>query len=173
MSELIAITFDSLEDAQRARQDFASMAHDHVVELEDSAIAYKNDKGHIRLDQTVNLTASGATHGGFWGLFVGLLFSVPAGPAAGLVMPVVSTAVGAGLGALGGKLSDFGVEDDMMKDLVEHIDAGKATLFVLAQKVTLDRVLERLHRYHGVVLRTSLPREMENKLREALTHQAA
>src|SRR5262249_52691978 len=68
MSDLIALVLDSREQAQEARQEFMQMQREHLVELEDCVVAYKDDAGHVKLDQTLNLTATGAAAGGFWGL---------------------------------------------------------------------------------------------------------
>lgn len=165
MADLIAITFDNYDQAQAARQAFGEMSREHVVELADSAIAYKDARNRVSLDQTVNLAAAGAAHGGFWGLLVGLILSIPTG---GLVLPAITAGVGVGLGALGGKLSDYGIDDSMMKALASDIDAGKATLFILARKVTADRVVEHLKGFRGKVLKTSLKRELEQELQRAL-----
>lgn len=173
MSDLIAVTFPDLQTAQRARQAFNQLANEYALELEDGVVAYKDEAGHLRLDQTVNLMAAGATSGGFWGLLVGVLFSLPAAPAAGLLLPAMSTAIGAGLGALGGKLSDYGINDAMMRSLASDIQCDKAALFILARDITLDRLLERMAAYDGEVLRTSFPRELERELRAILTKQAA
>lgn len=172
MSELIAITFDNRDEAQAARERFYQMSRAHLVELEDSVIAYK-DGDRIRLDQTVNLTGAGALHGGTWGILLGFLFSIPAGPAAAPLLPLVSTAVGAGLGALVGKFSDFGIDDAMMKELAAEIDKGRATLFILVRKLTADKVLRHLGDVQGRVLTTSLPDDLESQLRRSLQHAAA
>jgi uncharacterized membrane protein len=67
MSDLIALVLDSREQAQEARLEFMKMQREHLVELEDCVVAYKDDTGQVKLDQTLNLTATGAAAGGFWG----------------------------------------------------------------------------------------------------------
>lgn len=169
MSDLIAIVFDSKEQAQEARIEFSKMQREHLVELEDSVVAFKDDKGHVKLDQTVNLTASGAASGGFWGLLIGFIFSIPFG---GPLIPFLTAVFGAGFGALSGKLSDYGIEDDMMKELSADLGQGKAALFVLVRKATSDKVLEHLRRFRGKVLKTSLSHELEDKLQQVLQQAA-
>jgi uncharacterized membrane protein len=96
MSDLIAVVLDSREQAQEARLEFMKMQREHLVELEDCVVAYKDDTGQVKLDQTLNLTATGAAAGGFWGLFLGLLLSIPFG---GLLLPIMTAVFGAGFGA--------------------------------------------------------------------------
>lgn len=170
MSDLIAIVLDSKEKAQQARAAFASMQREHLVELDDSVVAYKNDKGHIKLDQTLNLTASGASAGGFWGLLIGFIFSIPFG---GMLLPIITGIFGAGFGALSGMLSDYGIDDAMMEQLTAGLDEGKAVLFVLVRKATIDKVLEHLQQFDGTVLKSSLSYELEEKLQQVLDKAAA
>jgi uncharacterized membrane protein len=170
MSDLIAVVLDSREQAQEARVEFMKMQREHLVELEDCVIAYKDDTGQVKLDQTLNLTATGAAAGGFWGLFLGLLLSIPFG---GLLLPLITAVFGAGFGALSGSLSDYGIEDDLMKELSADIDQNKAALFVLIRKATTDKVLEHLGKFHGKVLKTSLSHELESKLQQILGQATA
>ena len=80
----------------------------------------------------------------------------------------MGAAVGAGAGALSGKLKDIGISDDFMKQLGETITPGSSALFVLVRKATPDKVLEELKRFKGKVLRTSLTKDKEEDLREVL-----
>ncbi|MCG8419329.1 MAG: DUF1269 domain-containing protein [Proteobacteria bacterium] len=170
MSDLIAITFASCEEAQLARYEFAKMSREHLVELADSVVAYKDEKGNVQLDQTINLTRVGAAQGGFWGLLLGFLFTIPTG---GLLLPIVTAVFGAGFGALTGRLSDYGINDDVMRELAADMDAGRAALFVLVRKVTTDKVLKHLAKFDGKLLKSSLPDELEAKLQQVLDKASA
>lgn len=167
MSQLLALTFENRFEAQRARAKFHEMAENHLVELEDSAIVYHNEKGKVKIDQTFDLTAAGAASGGFWGLLIGFLFSIPFG---GPLLPLITAVFGASFGALSGHLSDYGINDHMMKQVGEDLKNGRAALFVLVRSQTVDRVLESLKTLGGdaTVLKTSFPRELEDKFRSVL-----
>jgi uncharacterized membrane protein len=121
-------------------------------------VAVKDDKGKVKLHQSFNLTASGALSGGFWGALVGLLF----------MNPLLGVAVGMGAGAVGGALSDVGINDDFMKNLAATFKNGTSLLFVLVRKATPDKVLEELRGAGGKVIQTSLTHEEEAKLQAAL-----
>ena len=170
MSDLIAIVLESKEKAREARAAFVAMQREHLVETDDSVVVYRDDKGHIRLDQSVNLTKTGAVTGGFWGLFIGIIFTIPFG---GLLVPLLASAFGASMGAISGKLSDYGIEDDMMIELSSGLDESKAVLFVLIRKATMDKVLEHLQPFKGKVLKTSLTHELEDKLQQVLDASSA
>jgi uncharacterized membrane protein len=71
-------------------------------------------------------------------------------------------------GALGGALTDFGINDKFMKHLAESIHPGDAALFLLIKEMTADKVVEQIKDYGGVVLKTSLADAKEQALRHAL-----
>jgi uncharacterized membrane protein len=59
-------------------------------------------------------------------------------------MPLAGAAIGAASGAIGGKLTDIGINDKWMKDVAAAIQPGTAALFLLIRKVTADKVLKGL-----------------------------
>ena len=54
-------------------------------------------------------------------------------------MPIAGLAIGAGTGALAGKLADVGIDDDTIKQIGQQLQQGKAAVFVLARSATVDR----------------------------------
>ena len=105
--------------------------------------------------RAVNLTATGAIGGGFWGMLIGMIF----------LNPLLGAAIGAGAGALSGKLSDIGIDDNFMKEFSQNFKPGTSALFVLVRKVTPDKVYDHLKQFKGKVLKTSLTADEEAKLR--------
>jgi uncharacterized membrane protein len=158
MSDLVVISFDDEHTAFEMRAALAKLQKEYLIEMEDVVVVTKNDKGKVKLHQAVNLTAAGAVSGGFWGMLIGMIF----------LNPLVGAAVGAGAGALSGKLRDIGISDNFMKELAEALRNDTSALFVLVRKVTPDKVLEGLKGFKGKVLKTSLTKDSEEKLREAL-----
>jgi uncharacterized membrane protein len=82
--------------------------------------------------------------------------------------PLLGAAIGAGAGAISGKLSDIGVDDKFMKELAETFKPGSSALFVLVRKATPDKVLDQLKGFKGKVLKTSLSTDREEELRKVL-----
>ena len=97
------------------------------------------------------------------GGLIGLLF----------LAPLVGMAVGAATGALGGKMTDLGVDDGFLEDLGAKLQPGAAALIVLGSTDARDKVIERVKSYGGEVVQTSLSREAEAQLRAALGEPAA
>lgn len=159
MSDLIAVAYDDEFKAEEVRLALVKLQREHLIELEDAAVVVKDKAGKIKLKQAMNLPATGAVSGGFWGLLIGTLF----------LSPLLGAAVGAASGALGGALTDIGVDDKFMKELGDTLKPGSSALFVLIRKVTPDKVLEEVAPYGGTVIRTSLTKDEETQLQEVLS----
>lgn len=160
MSNLIVIGFNNAADAFEMRAALAKLQSQYLIEMEDAVVVTRDATGKVQLHQAVNLTAAGATSGAFWGTFIGMLF----------FNPLLGLAVGAGTGALSGKLSDIGINDQFMKDLGATLASESAALFVLVRKSTPDKVLEGLKPFAGKgrVLQTSLTKDKEEELRAVM-----
>jgi len=76
--------------------------------------------------------------------------------------------VGAGLGALMGKITKSGVNKEFQDQVRDLIKPGTSALFLMVEKVTPDKAVEALSKYGGTVLKTSLTKEGEAALQEAL-----
>jgi uncharacterized membrane protein len=85
------------------------------------------------------------------------------------MMPLAGAALGAASGAVSGALTDFGINDDFMKDVAEAVPPGGAALFLLVRKMTTDKVLEGLKGVGGTVLRTSFDKSKDDAIRAALS----
>ena len=157
MSNLIVIGFNNEADAFEMRAALAKLQTQYLIEMEDAVVVTRDAQDKVQLHQAVNLTAAGAVSGGFWGMLIGMLF----------LNPLAGFAIGAGSGALSGKLSDLGINDQFMKDLGATITPGSSALFVLVRKSTPDKVLEALKPFAGKgrVLQTSLTKDKDEELR--------
>jgi uncharacterized membrane protein len=162
MSDLVFIAFPSEQKAEEVRAKVIEMQKEYLIELGDAVVAVKDAEGRIKLNQLMNMTATGALSGAFWGTLIGLLF----------LAPVLGAAVGAASGALGGRLSDVGINDKFMKDAAGALQPGTAGLFLLIRKMTTDKVLADLKGVGGTVMRTSFDETKEAALREALAFHA-
>jgi len=77
-------------------------------------------------------------------------------------------AVGAGLGALFGKIEKSGIDKEFQQQVRDLLQPGTSALFVVVEKVTPDKAVEALSQYGGTVLKSSLSKETEKELQEAL-----
>jgi uncharacterized membrane protein len=159
MSTLVVIAYASPYAAEEVRLKLRKLQAEYLIDLEDAVVATKDEKGKVKLNQAVDLTAAGAVSGGFWGSLIGLIF----------MNPLLGLAVGASAGAVSGALTDVGIDDGFMRNLAATLAPGTSALFVLVRKATLDKVLEELRGSGGTVLKTSLSHDDESKLQAALS----
>ena len=159
MADLIVIEYDDIHKAEEVRLKLLKMQGEYLIDLEDAVVAFRDEKGKVRLNQIQNLTASGAVSGGFWGTLIGIIF----------LNPLLGMAAGAGAGAISGALTDVGINNNFMKEIASGFQNGTSALFVLVRKVTPDKVLAELAGSGGKVLQSSLTHEKEEKLQAALS----
>lgn len=162
MSDLVAIRFADQSRAEEALRKAGEAQKQHLIDLADAVIVSRDANGKVSLKQSFNTTAAGAASGGLWGTLIGLVF----------LNPLLGLAVGAASGALSGYMTDFGINDDMMKKMGEKLQPGESALFVLVRKSTPDRVIPVLRSLEGEVFHTSLSRDDEDRLRDALRGEA-
>lgn len=162
MSDLVVLAFDTQDGANRMLSEVDRMQKQMIITLDDAAVVTRSADGKPKVKQARSLVGAGAFGGAFWGMLIGLLF----------FMPWLGLAVGAISGALAGKFSDIGIDDQFIKQVSEAIKPGTSALFLMVREATGDRVLEELKGTTGAtIIRTSLSKESEEKLREALgTH---
>lgn len=159
MSTLVVVGYNDPHRAEEVRLTLIQLQKDYLIDLEDAVAAVKDADGKVKLHQAVNLTATGAISGGFWGSLIGLIF----------LNPLLGLAAGAAAGAASGALSDVGINDQFMKDLAATMTPNSSALFVLIRNSTPDKVLEEVRGTGGTILKTSLSHEDEAKLQAALS----
>jgi uncharacterized membrane protein len=169
MSELVVVGFEDTQGADRALTELVRLSKEHLIDLEDAVVAIRSQDGTVRIKQSVNLVglgaAQGSLSGALWGSLVGLLFLNP------LLGFAAGAAVGAGSGALAGSLSDYGVDDDLIRSIGETLQPNTSALFVLVRKVQPEKVLADITGagFKGRVIRSSLSPEQEQRLQAALS----
>jgi uncharacterized membrane protein len=169
MSELVAITYPDINRAHQVRARLDQLVNQHLIDLEDVVYVTKDASGAIELHQSINLpgmgAALGAARGVLWGTLIGLLFLNPLAGAA------IGAGVGAGAGAIAGKASDYGIDDNFIRQLSASMPPNSSAIFTLVRRATADKVLPEVAKYGGTVLHTSLSGEDEAKLEAALAAQ--
>ncbi len=171
MSDLVVLDFDGIGTADDVLTKLRGMEKAHLLDLEDACVVVHTPDGKVQIKQAVNMTALGAASGASTGMLVGAL--------AGLLLlnPLAGMAVGglagAGFGAVSGSLADYGINDDFIKQLGKTIPKGSSALFMLIKSSTPDKVLPEIEPFKPRVLRTSLSKVEEDKLRDALAAASA
>ena len=158
MTTLIAIGYPDEVTAAEAADEARRLARDLIIEPDAIAVIVRDQDGKFRVTTNHHAVAGGASWGMFWGLLFGMLFFVH----------FLGMAVGAGLGALMGKTTKSAIDKDFEDRVREMLQPGTSALFLVVEQVTPDKAVEALGRYGGTVLKSSLSKEAEARLREAL-----
>ncbi len=158
MHQLVVIAYTDFDTADRVRTKLLEAADEGLGELEDAVVVEHADDGKIRLHQLHHGTLGATGKGAAAGTLIGLLF----------LAPLLGAAFGAASGAIAGKLGDGGVDDDFMEDIGARLRPGAAALIVVGSTDARDRVVERIASFGGVVVQTSLSKEEQQQLADAL-----
>jgi uncharacterized membrane protein len=158
MADLIAIGYPDEITADAAADEARRLARDLIIEPDAIAVIVRDKDGSYHVHTNHHAVGAGATWGMFWGFLFGLLFFIP----------VFGMAVGAGLGALMGKVTKTGIDREFQDQVRGMLQPGTSALFLMLEKVTPDKATEAMSKYGGTVLKTSLSKEGEKNLQEAL-----
>ena len=157
MAALTVWKFDTVEGAGQALTKLESLSKQQLITIEDAAIVYwETGKTKPKNHQAHNLTGAGALGGAFWGMLFGLIF----------FMPFLGFAIGAAMGALAGHFSDYGIDDNFIKEVQSEVTEGTSALFLLTSDTTVDKVEDAFEGTHMELIRSNLSTEQEAKLHD-------
>ena len=162
MAELIAIGYPDEATAEAAADEARRLAHDLIIQPDAIAVIVRDKEGKYHVHTSHHPVSGGAVWGMFWGLLFGMLFFIP----------VFGMAIGAGMGALMGKLGKAGINKEFEEQVRGLVQPGTSCLFLMVEKVTPDKAIEAMSKFGGTVLKTSLSKEGERELQEALHGEA-
>ena len=81
MSDLVAIAFDTPQEADAVLTDLKRMQKEYLVDLADAVVVIRQPDGKINMKQSIDTVGVGAASGGLsgalWGMLVGLFFLNP------------------------------------------------------------------------------------------------
>jgi uncharacterized membrane protein len=158
MADLIAIGYPDETTALAAMDEVGRLEQDLVIQPDAVATIVRNREGKLRVITNHHAVGGGATWGMFWGMLFGMLFFVP----------FLGMAVGAGLGALMGKVEKSGIDRAFQDQVRDMLKPGTSALFLVVEKVTPDKAVEGLRQFGGTVLKSSLSKDAEKQLQDAL-----
>jgi uncharacterized membrane protein len=157
MATMSALRFEDPEGPERMISTLQGLQRQGLITVLDAATLHRKADGRVKIKQANSLVGAGALGGTFWGMLIGLLFFAP----------WLGAAVGAATGALAGKFSDYGIDDDFIKEVGESIKPGDSALFLYTADAVVDKVAAAVEGEHFEILHTNLSMEDEEALREA------
>lgn len=158
MSVLMAILYPDPQTADEVLETVETLTREGHLDLEDACAVVKDEKGKVELHQEYNLSLFGAIAGLAVGTFLGWFIWLPY-----LGIP------GAILGAMAGRVSDRGIDDNYMRDVSKEMYPQTSALFLSLRSSTVESVIQALAPYGGRIFHTSLDKAEELALEEELT----
>jgi uncharacterized membrane protein len=157
MATLTVWKFNTPEGANQVLTKLESLSKQQLITIEDAAVvSWLPGKKKPKTQQLHSMAGAGALGGAFWGMLFGLLFFIP----------FFGLAVGAAMGALAGHFSDYGIDDNFIKQVQSKVTEGTSALFLLSSNVTADKVSDALKGTQMELIQSNLSDEQEAKLRE-------
>ncbi len=158
MSALTVFKFETPEGAGEMLEKIKSLQKMQLLTLQDAAIVtWPKGAQKPKTKQLVNMAGVGAMESAFWGLLFGLIFFVP----------FFGMAVGAAIGAIAGKMSDYGIDDNFIKQTREKVTEGTSALFLMTTGAVLDKVVPELKDFKFEMISSNLTKEQEEQLKAA------
>jgi len=158
MADLVVIGYPDETTAFAAADEARRLAADLIIQPDAIAVIRRDADGTYHTETSHHAVGGGAMWGMFWGFLFGLLFFIP----------VFGLAIGAGMGALMGKFAKTSIDKQFQEQVRGMIQPGTSALFLMLEKVTPDKAVEAMSKYGGTVLKTSLSKEQEQQLQDAL-----
>lgn len=158
MSTLVAIGYPDESTATEAADEAQRLAADLIIQPDAIAAISRDAEGKFHVSTNHHPVGGGASWGMFWGLLFGMIFFIP----------FFGMAIGAGLGALMSKVAKSGIDKQFQDQVRDMLKPGTSALFLVVEKATPDKAVEALGRFGGTVLKSSLSKEAEAELQDAL-----
>jgi uncharacterized membrane protein len=159
VNTLTAWKFHDPGGAEQALERVRALAKQGLISVDDAAlVTWPTSRRRPHTRELGSLTGPGALMGGFSGTLLGLIF----------VAPLAGLAVGAAAGAVVGRLSDLGIDDDFIAEVRARVTPGTSALFLLSHGAVVDRVAAEMADLEMELVRSNLGSEQERRLREAL-----
>lgn len=155
MTHMIVFAMPTVDGAYAMRDALDDLRAFDLVDIKDAAVVEHHPDGSVRIRQAFDLIGAGALGGVIWGALIGLIF----------LSPWLGLAVGGIAGALAGKLTDIGIDDDFIREVGEQVPPGYSALFMLIDNWEASKALRLMADFDAVIIHTSMSADEEARLR--------
>jgi uncharacterized membrane protein len=163
MATLSVWKFPTADAAGKALDILKSLQKQNLIQVQDAAtVSWPVGAKAPKTKQATNLAAAGALDGAFWGMLFGLIFFVP----------FFGLAIGAAMGLMAGKFSDYGIDDNFIKEVRTQVTEGTSALFALTSGGVTDKVAAAFQGWQMEMISSNLTGEQEAQLKAAFESPA-
>lgn len=152
---MIVFAMPTLDGAYAMRDALDDLRSFDLVNIRDAAVVERHLDDSVRIRQAFDLIGAGVLGGAVWGALIGFIF----------LSPWVGMALGGLAGALAGKLTDIGIDDDFIREVGEQVRPGYSALFLLIDNWETSKALRLLTDFDATIIRTTMPKDEEKRLR--------
>ncbi len=163
MLHMIVFAMPSVDGAYVMRDALDDLRSFDLVDVKDAAVVEHHHDGSVRVRQAFDLIGAGVLGGVAWGAFIGVIF----------LTPWLGMALGGIAGALAGKFTDIGIDDNFIREVGEQIQPGHSALFLLIDNWESSKALRLLADFDATITRTTMPPDEEDRLRAFFAAAAA
>jgi uncharacterized membrane protein len=153
---VILAVFDDDELGAKAYKDLHQAEKDKKIDLENTVLVTKDEKGKIRIHEEAEKIAKEVGVGALVGGALGLL----AGPAGVIALG----AIGAALGGVSAKFDDVGFDDTRLKNLGERLKPDNSAIIAVLEAKYSDPLVAKLKNRNARVAVEDLPKDFKETL---------
>ena len=155
--ELIVAAFQSEQGADNALKKLQAAKKEHLIAIQNAAVIRRDHNDKLHITETADWSGGkGAAVGAIVGGAIGLIFP-PSLLAAG--------AIGAGIGALGAKLSDSGFRDDELKEIGAALKPGTSAIVAVVEHTWVADLERQLAAEGARTMRQAITADIAAQLR--------
>ncbi len=157
MSRLVIFTFDAPDCAIEARTALKALEKRRVLGLDDAVVVTREGNGQLYIHRDIpSEVAIGALVGALLGLLLTFIF-------------LFSIVFGAAAGALIGRLLvDQRVPRESIEDVEDALGPGSSSLLILIRTGDTEAMMSAVAGFRPRIFQTTLPPEIDARLRGAL-----
>ena len=145
----IAVFENSEEQAQITLQRTRELAKGGSLQLQNAAVIVRDSNGNVAVQDVHDVDAK---HGAVFGAISGAVIGLLGGP----IGAIVGAAAGAATGGATAKLADYGVSEDMIKDVGDSMPSGSSAIIAYVELAWVDKAVRQLEQAGAVVTHQTL-----------------
>jgi uncharacterized membrane protein len=153
IANLVDLKFESADGASQALELVKPLQSQYSIELFDAtAVSLAAEEKKLGRQQFVPTLGWSTLDRVFWGMLFGLIFFAP----------FLGLATGTAIGAISGKITDYGINDNIIKSVHAKITDGTPTIFLLTDDSTSNKVVDavkQMPKFELISLNPSKERE--------------
>ena len=149
-TELIIAMFENDEErAGKALENAQKLAKDGSINLHDIAAIVKHKDGKVEIKDIGDVRPK---KGAVFGAITGGLIGLAAGPGGAIIGAIAGAATGGGAA----KLIDYGVSEDMIKEVEEKLQPGSSAVIAYAEMSFAESIVRQLEESGATVIHETL-----------------